>query len=344
MTPLKAPFPWFGGKSRAAPLIWQALGDVRNYVEPFAGSLAVLLGRPSAPQVETINDKDGFVCNFWRALANDPEQVAHYADWPANENDLHARHAWLVQQRDQLTARLEGDPDYAEPRIAGWWVWGLSLWIGGGWCSGEGPWHQVDGQLLRLGDAGRGVHRRLLHLGSAGRGVHRPRLHLGCAGRGVHRPRLDLGCSGRVVHRPRLHLGDNNLCDYFAALAQRLTRVRVSCGDWTRILSPAVTTTNGMTGMVLDPPYEQATRSKVYAVESDVSGDVRAWALAHGEDPMLRIVLCGYEGEEMPETWQTIAWKATGVYGNQAAGRGRANAYRERLWLSPACLTVGGAT
>lgn len=41
---LRAPFPWFGGKSRAAPLIWEALGDVRNYVEPFAGSLAVLLG------------------------------------------------------------------------------------------------------------------------------------------------------------------------------------------------------------------------------------------------------------------------------------------------------------
>lgn len=41
---IKAPFPWFGGKSRAAPLVWQALGDVKNFVEPFAGSLAVLLG------------------------------------------------------------------------------------------------------------------------------------------------------------------------------------------------------------------------------------------------------------------------------------------------------------
>lgn len=31
---LNAPFPWFGGKSRAAPLVWEALGDVRNYVSP----------------------------------------------------------------------------------------------------------------------------------------------------------------------------------------------------------------------------------------------------------------------------------------------------------------------
>ena len=48
MLPLKAPFPYFGGKSRAAPLIWEALGDVPNYVEPFFGSWRVLLGRPHA--------------------------------------------------------------------------------------------------------------------------------------------------------------------------------------------------------------------------------------------------------------------------------------------------------
>ena len=44
---LKAPFPYFGGKRNAAPIIWEALGDVGGYVEPFAGSAAVLLGRPT---------------------------------------------------------------------------------------------------------------------------------------------------------------------------------------------------------------------------------------------------------------------------------------------------------
>ena len=58
---LRAPFPWFGGKSRAAPLVWAALGDVANYVEPFAGSLAVLLARPSAPRVETVNGLDCYL-------------------------------------------------------------------------------------------------------------------------------------------------------------------------------------------------------------------------------------------------------------------------------------------
>jgi hypothetical protein len=55
---LRAPFPWFGGKSRAAPAIWERFGDVANYVEPFAGSLAVLLARPHAPRIETVNDAD----------------------------------------------------------------------------------------------------------------------------------------------------------------------------------------------------------------------------------------------------------------------------------------------
>ena len=43
---LQAPFVWFGGKRKVAAEVWDALGDVDNYVEPFAGSLAVLLGRP----------------------------------------------------------------------------------------------------------------------------------------------------------------------------------------------------------------------------------------------------------------------------------------------------------
>ena len=80
MTALRAPFPWFGGKSRVAPLVWTRFGDLPNYVEPFAGSLAVLLGRPTPPLVETVNDLDCYLANFWRALTADPDKVARYAD------------------------------------------------------------------------------------------------------------------------------------------------------------------------------------------------------------------------------------------------------------------------
>lgn len=130
---LTAPFPWFGGKRRVADMVWQRFGDVLNYVEPFAGSLAVLLGRPSAPRIETVNDRDAYLANFWRAVQVEPDAVARYADWPVNEADLHARHLWLVQQ-DDFRERMMIDPDYYDAKIAGWWVWGLSAWIGSGWC------------------------------------------------------------------------------------------------------------------------------------------------------------------------------------------------------------------
>jgi hypothetical protein len=123
-TALRAPFPWFGGKSLAAEVIWRAFGRVPNYVEPFAGSLAVLLARPHAPKVETANDKDGLICNFWRAVQADPDEVARWANWPVNEADLHARHLWLVDLALPLTERLISNPDYYDAKVAGWWVWG----------------------------------------------------------------------------------------------------------------------------------------------------------------------------------------------------------------------------
>lgn len=116
---LRAPFPWFGGKSRVAHLVWDRFGNVPNYVEPFAGSLAVLLARPHAAKNETANDRDAYLANFWRATQRDPEQVAFHADWPINEADLHARHCWLVAQAD-FRERMLADPDYFDAKTAGW--------------------------------------------------------------------------------------------------------------------------------------------------------------------------------------------------------------------------------
>src|SRR5215469_4476782 len=154
---LKAPFPWFGGKSRVSDIVWERFGNVPNYVEPFAGSLAVLLQRPHDPAIETVNDKDCFIANVWRAIQDDPEQVAYYADNPVNEADQHARHLWLVQQ-EEFRERMKTNPDFYDPKIAGWWLWGQCIWIGSGWCSV---------QLPHLGNAGKGMHRQLPHLGSA---------------------------------------------------------------------------------------------------------------------------------------------------------------------------------
>jgi len=315
---LAAPFPWFGGKSRIAPLIWQRFGDIGNYVEPFYGSGAVLLARPQPfGGPETINDADGFVANFWRSILHDPDATAHHADWPVNECDLHARHLWLIERRTDLTARLMADPDYHDPQIAGYWVWGICSWIGAGWCSGEGPWQAIDGKLTDT--------RQPPHLGNAGMGINRQLPHL-AAGKGVNNQR-----------------NSANLAATFRTLAERLRGVRVCCGDWTRVTGDSVTIKHaGITGILLDPPYaDTANRdSDLYAVDSlSVAHQVREWAIANADHPRLRIALCGYAGEHaMPDTWTGVAWKAQGGYGSQGQTTGRDNAARERVWFSPACL------
>ena len=95
---MKPPFTYFGGKTSIAGQIAALLPPHEHYMEPFAGSLAVLLGRPTREQTETVNDLDCYLANFWRALAAAPLELAGFADWPVNEADLHARHLWLCHQ------------------------------------------------------------------------------------------------------------------------------------------------------------------------------------------------------------------------------------------------------
>lgn len=67
---------------------------------------------------------------------------------------------------------------------------------------------------------------------------------------------------------------------------------------------------------------------------------MRAWALAHGDDPRYRIVLAGYEPEHeahMPASWRRVRWTARRAYG-RANTEETGNRYLERLWFSPHCL------
>jgi site-specific DNA-adenine methylase len=328
---LRAPFVWFGGKRRVAREVWEALGDVDNYVEPFAGSLAVLLGRPhrlddGQRRAETVNDRDNYVSNFWRAVTYDPEAVAHYADWPVNECDLFARHLWLVNEgRAHLVANLEADPDWYDAKVAGWWVWGVNAWIGSGWCSGEGPWG-------RDGNAGRGVNRKLPHLGDAGRGVNRQLPHLGNAGRAGY---------NNLAYRTA------GVAAYFAELAARLRDVRVCCGDWSRVVTAGALSFGATAGVFLDPPYSGEVRTRdLYASEDhDIGVDVRTWALRNGDDKRLRIVLAGYDLEHdahIPPAWRRFRYSQSASYQTAAQANGntgnQANRHREVLWLSPQCL------
>jgi DNA adenine methylase len=319
---LKAPFIYFGGKKAVAHIIWERLGDPINYVEPFMGSLAVPLGRPHEAKTETFNDIDGFLCNAWRAIQNEPLEVAKICSSPVFESDLTAKHVYLVERRDELTSRLEADPDYYDVKLAGYWIWGICCWIGSGFCSGKGPWKVVDGRLLKVGN-GR-LKRQLPHLGNRGQGVNRQLPHLGNRGRGVNKSTAAL-------------------MDWMEDLSDRLISARIACGDWKRVMGSSVTEKIGLTGIFLDPPYGHLERTKdVYALDNDVASEVLEWCIANGNNPKLRICLAGYEGEHntLEELgWEKVVWRANGGYGNQQAdGKARENAKRECLWFSPHCL------
>jgi len=328
--PLKAPFPYFGGKSGAAGTVWDAFGQVDNYVEPFSGSAAMLLGAPTGKRIETINDADGFVANFWRAIAHDPDAVAHHADWPCNEVDLFARHSWLVRQTTTLTNSLHNNPDWFDVKIAGWWCWGACNWIGSGWCSGTGPWvHDgtalVDSrQLPHLGDAGRGINRQLPHLGNAGQGINRQLPEI--SGRGIR----------RVTDLPRRQF----IFDWFTELHLRLRDVRVTCGDWGRVVKDSVTTRHGLTAVFLDPPYTKGAMDYAAGgVGTDLPLQVQAWCASNGQNKQLRIVLCGHAGEHdalLQHGWHLRTWTARKGY----AMRDEAvqNSKDETLWCSPHCV------
>lgn len=333
VTTLRAPFPYFGGKSAIAEYVWSRLGNPKTYIEPFFGSGAMLLARPHPPQIEIANDVCDFLSNFWRAVKFAPEEVAEWADWPVLECDLHARHYWLITEGRARLARIMGDPMAYDAQVAGWWVWGISAWIGSGWCAERsGPWAWQDGEWVK-GDVV-GAAKKSPHLGGpATKGIHP-----GDGGVKRQRPHLKEGGGSGVSSK-------RDLLRWFADLSARLRYVRVCCGDFQRVLGDTPTGNGqGTCAVFLDPPYAARDRDMgVYQHDAaEVAHRARAWAIAHGDEKRFRIAFCGYDGEwetPWPDGWQEWAWKANGGMGNQSAdGRGRENASRERVWFSPHCL------
>lgn len=398
LPPQKAPFPYFGAKSRIAPEIWERFGDTLNYVEPFCGSIATLLTRPFPVRTETINDIDPHLINFWRAVKFAPDEVAEWANFPVTEVDLHSRHRWLMGltkppdyippkydtaelrpiyiqayqdiqnplDLEAFTLRIKDDPDYYSTKAAGWWVWGISAWIGSGWCSQNN--HRPGGipSLPKRG-TGRGVHGV-----SNQRPNLRPKQGVEALSQQVPEIRSPHGVHAAKLHQKRVDIRRGsrgsanlraNIYDTMRQLFERLRHVRVVCGDWSRVCGPSVTYKIGKTAVLLDPPYtkQSGRQMGLYAHDSDtVATAVRKWCLEEIEDnggstsvkykgprynhPNMRIALCGYagEGHEVLEDlgWEVLRWETGGGYGNQkgkSLGKNK-NAKREVIYFSPHCL------
>lgn len=385
----KFPAPYFGGKTDAAPLIWRALGDPGHYAEPFCGSLSVLFLRPALANrpyySETVNDADGLLVNAIRSIQLHPQATAEAASWPVTEADLHARHLAIVRwAAERELERLMADPAYCDPQIGGWWLWGMSCWIGGGFASGSGPWVVGDdGRITKRSKTGAGVSRRLPHLTNSGRGVNahtarepgvsRQRPHLGDNGRGVnHAGARESGVAGMPELSPLdewRQAVENDYAEtggyhpmtmpevrrWFNFLSARLRHVRILNGDWKRLSTSGALKTlvvrsgKSVCGIFMDPPYADTSGRDdgLYRKDSStVAHAAREWAIANGDDPDYRIVFAGFEGEHgdafARAGWREVEWFTRGhLKGGMAQqGANGTQQHKERLWLSPHCLSV----
>jgi DNA adenine methylase len=293
VTPLLSPFPYFGGKRKVAAEVWVRLGSPSQYIEPFCGSAAVLLACPNPSALEVVCDGSGFIANFWRAVKHQPATVAKWADYPVSHIDLGARHGWLMAQRDVLGEGLQ-DPDWpGDAKVAGWWLWGQCCWIGSGWCD----WF---GKIPHASDAGMGVQAigQIPHAGNAGMG-------------GADALLTSCGRTAWAwLHR----------------LANRLERVRVVHGDWSRCLNNHFGGDD--TAVFLDPPYR--AYEALYGKAGTVADAVEAWAR---ENQHLRIALCGHRGDYALGGWDAVEWSR-----GRLTYSGGQTTDSECVWYSPACL------
>ena len=76
MSRKKIAFGWYGGKYSHLDWLLDLLPLSNHYCEPFGGSAAVLLNREPAP-VETYNDIDGEVVNFFRVLRDQKDELIY---------------------------------------------------------------------------------------------------------------------------------------------------------------------------------------------------------------------------------------------------------------------------
>jgi DNA adenine methylase len=108
ITPL---VPYHGGKGRLAPWIASLLPPHRVYVEPFAGSAAVLLAK--APAIhEVLNDIDGNAVTFYRVLRDQPEELERVC-----------RSTLTPYAREEFARADLGDEGLSDlERARRWWV------------------------------------------------------------------------------------------------------------------------------------------------------------------------------------------------------------------------------
>lgn len=345
---LRAPFPYFGGKSGVSDLVWAAFGEVKQYIEPFCGSAAMLLAAPSPASLEVVGDVNCYIANFWRAVRYQPDAVWAEADYPVSHIDLAARHRWLVEPARvaDLVAQL-ADPEWpGDARIAGWWCWGQCAWIGSGWCeirkdgrteprsrsrTSPTPDAECNGRIPFTSHGGMGIQSREREREREDRSLSSDTGDAAFSGASLTTPTRVPHHSDAGMGIQRCSFDDaHGVRDWMRQLSARLARVRVIHGDWTRCLNMHYGDKGASAAIFFDPPYLDF--EKLYRDSKPVAVEVAKWAATR---PDVRIAVCGHVGDYdgILDGWRVQRWdRARLTYG------GGDTTALEAIWFSPACL------
>ena len=329
---LRFPAIYFGNKSRVGKAVWKRFGNVDRYIEPFCGSCGVFWKRPLShfsdgrSRSEILNDRDSYLTNFLRSVLLEPQKTAFHSVNPVTELDLIARYRYLAfgPEKKGLKMKMKTDPDYCNPKLAGWWAWGMSCWIGG------------DRFFSMVGDNWTKI----------------PELQ------------TEKGCTKPAkvkVTREGLKTiayQADQITRWYNTLSNRMFHARITCGDWSRVVSSPSLLRGagaGKVGVFLDPPYptvyEDGKKSTIqtYDTRDNKEGklirlqkDVFQWCQDNGD---LRVAVCGYAGDGYEKLvkdfgWTELKWKASGGFSNlgKTDSIAKKNSVRERIWFSPSCL------
>jgi DNA adenine methylase len=133
---IKALVPWFGSKRNLADRIVQQLGEHRVYWEPFCGSMAVLLSKPSCV-METVNDLHGDLINLARVVQQQDLAVVLFERMARTmmHEDLHDEAASRYRSRGNVPAPEAPDVDRAYDYL-------LTGWLGRNGVAGTRSYNQ----------------------------------------------------------------------------------------------------------------------------------------------------------------------------------------------------------
>jgi hypothetical protein len=222
------------------------------------------------------------------------------------------------------------DPKACDPELAGWWIWGINLWIGAEWCSEK---YLDKSCKQKPTTSNQGILTSAKKPTTSNQGILTSAKKPTARNQGI----LTLAKKPTTSNKGILNKGGRLqvITDMVKSVHDRLIDVTVCYGDFERVITPSYTTKFGTAAVFLDPPYKGYVEDRIYANEQGDTWDrARDWFLKHNNDPAYRIILCGQRDDwpDPPPSVKCYSWTRMGGMTKDKDTR------TERVWASRYCL------